>query len=466
MVLESDAQVGGLSKTLSHQGFLFDIGGHRFFTKVGVVEEMWRAVLGPELLTRPRLSRIYYRQRFFNYPLQPLNAVSGLGLWETIRCVASYVRARLFPTRPETNFETWVSNRFGKRLFNTFFRTYTEKVWGMKCDEISADWAAQRIQSLSLGRVAVNALLPARRTNGVPRSLIEQFLYPRCGPGQMWTRTAEIVRSHGSDVILDTRVQRIHHSGGRITGVEAGNNVYTAGHYISSMPVRDLVRSLHPAPPEDVRKAAERLPYRDYLAVCLICKKDNLFPDNWIYVHDPTVLVGRIQNYGNWSPAMVPRAGMSCLGLEYFCFEGDRLWSMTDAELVALGISELTTLNLLQPADIQEGVVLRVPKAYPVYDATYQESLTAIRDWVDRLSNLQLIGRNGMHRYNNQDHSMLTGMLAAQNVLGSHYDLWKVNADADYHETGDLVSEEEMRALNKTQPAVPERWRGGSDESS
>jgi len=458
VVLEADDQVGGLSKTLSHRGFLFDIGGHRFFTKVSIVEKMWHDVLGPELLTRPRLSRIYYRQHFFDYPLRPFNVVAGLGPVETIRCIASYTRARLFPKHPEADFETWVSNRFGTRLFDTFFRTYTEKVWGIKCCEISADWAAQRIQSLSLFKVVANAFLRGARLGGsAPKSLIEQFLYPRRGPGQMWARTAEIVQQYGSDVVLRAPVQRVQHSSGLVIGVQTDESFYTGEHYISSMPVRDLIRCLDPAPPQPVRQAAERLHYRDYLAVCLICSRKNLFPDNWIYVHDPGVHVGRIQNYGNWSSAMVPRPGASCLGLEYFCFEGDELWSMTDAELVALGTSEISRLGLLKPADVEEGVVLRVPKAYPVYDATYQESLEEIRAWLTGVRNLQLIGRNGMHRYNNQDHSMLTGMLAAKNVLGANYDLWKVNADAEYHESGAVVSEEELMTLDKSQPAVPER---------
>jgi protoporphyrinogen oxidase len=461
VVLEAEDDVGGLSKTLSHRGYLFDIGGHRFFTKVGVVEKMWRDVLGPDLLTRPRLSRIYYRHCFFDYPLRPLNALANLGPLETLRCAASYARARIFPRHPEADFESWVSNRFGTRLFDIFFRTYTEKVWGMKCHEISADWAVQRIQSLSLGKIAANALFQARGRGGVPKSLIEQFLYPRRGPGQMWSRTADVVRQHGSEVLLRKPVQRLHHNGRQITGVEAGDEVYTAEHYISSMPLRDLIRRLHPEPPHAISRAAERLRYRDYLAVCLICSRENLFPDNWIYVHDPSVFVGRIQNYGNWSPAMVPLPGTSCLGLEYFCFENDKLWSMSDAELVALGTSELSSLNLLRPSDVQEGIVLRVPKAYPVYDATYQDSLQEIRAWLDQFDNLQLIGRNGMHRYNNQDHSMLTGMLAARNVLGSRYDLWQVNADAEYHESGDVISEEELQGLNNTQPAVPERRQSG-----
>ncbi len=456
VTLEADSAVGGLSKTVSHKGFLFDIGGHRFFTKVSAVERMWRDVLGSELLVRPRLSRIYYRHHFFDYPLKPANVITGLGLDETVRCTASYLRAKLFPQNPELDFATWVSNRFGTRLFDIFFRTYTEKVWGMRCDEISADWAAQRIQSLSLGKVVGNALRRHTPLSGsTPKSLIEQFLYPRCGPGQMWSKTAAIVEQEGSNVLRRTPVERVLHSHAKITGALTAQGLQTGDHYISSMPIRDLIRSMHPPPPERVRQAAERLRYRDYLAVCLICRREGLFPDNWIYVHDPGVRVGRIQNYGNWSSAMVPRPGMSSLGLEYFCFEGDELWSKSDKELVALGTSELAKLNLLRPADVEEGTVLRVPKAYPIYDATYQESLRTIREWVSTIENLQLVGRNGMHRYNNQDHSMLTAMLAVRNILGGNYDLWEVNEDDEYHETGSTLRDEEIAAMNRDQPAVP-----------
>jgi protoporphyrinogen oxidase len=378
----------------------------------------------------------------------------------------SYARAGLFPEKPELDFESWVSNRFGARLFKIFFQTYTEKVWGMKCREISADWAAQRIQALSLGKVAANALLPGTvRAGSGAKSLIEQFLYPRRGPGQMWTQTAEIVEQHGSEINLCAPVEQVHHDSLKVTGVDAGGSRYSADHYISSMPVRDLIRCLEPAPPEHVREAAERLRYRDYLAVCLICEAENLFPDNWIYVHDPDVYVGRIQNYGNWSSAMVPRAGTSCLGLEYFCFEGDDLWSRSDSELVALGTSEVSKLGLLLPSQVEEGVVLRVRKAYPIYDDTYRESLLTIRGWLQALGNLQLIGRNGMHRYNNQDHSMLTGILAVRNILGAQFDLWEVNADAEYHEQGEVVSAEELEALNRTQPAVPARAESNPREN-
>jgi protoporphyrinogen oxidase len=273
----------------------------------------------------------------------------------------------------------------------------------------------------------------------------------------MWARTAEIVQQHDSRVVMSAPAHKVLHERGRVTGIQAGQSTYAGDHYISSMPVRDLVLSFDPPAPEPVRRAAKRLQYRDYLAVCLICRRENLFPDNWIYVHDPGVYVGRIQNYGNWSPAMVPEPGTSCLGLEYFCFEGDHLWSRTDEDLVRLGTDELAKLKLLNPSDVKEGVVLRVPKAYPVYDATYQEALHEIRAWLSSIENLQLIGRNGMHRYNNQDHSMLTGMLAAKNIDGHNYDLWEVNADAEYHESGNVITDEELQALNRSQPAVPAR---------
>ena len=458
ILLDADSQVGGLSKTLSYKGFLFDIGGHRFFTKVSLVEDMWWEVLGDDFLTCPRLSRIYYSQAFFNYPLKLPNVIAGLGLLETARCALSYFHSRIRPIFPELDFETWVSNRFGRRLFEIFFRTYTEKVWGMKCTEISADWAAQRIQSLSLGAILKNMLsLPGKKPGPVAKTLIETFHYPRLGPGLMWERTAQIIQSAGSQVLLETPVDQIFHENSRITSVSAGTRVFKASNYISSIPLRTLVERMSPAVPAHVLQASQQLRYRDYLAVCLICNGTKLFPDNWIYIHEPSVHVGRIQNYGNWSAAMVPDPSKSCLGLEYFCFEGDDLWNMPDSELLGLAAKEVSQLGLVKEADIEDGTVLRVSKAYPVYDATYQQAVAVIRDYIGSIQNLQVVGRNGMHRYNNQDHSMLTGILAARNVLGAKYDLWKVNADQEYHEAGEGLTDEDIRRFNSSQPLVPKK---------
>jgi protoporphyrinogen oxidase len=458
VVLEADSMVGGIARTVNYKGYRFDIGGHRFFTKVSLVEKMWREVLGADFITRPRLSRIYYKSKFFRYPLDPVNGLIGLGVIEASRCAASFLLAKLFPQKPEDNFEAWVSNRFGRRLFQIFFKSYTEKVWGMPCREIGAEWAAQRIRGLSLTSVVLNALKPKRNSRDKQRiikTLLHEFQYPRKGPGMMWEKTKEIVEARNSRVIFNAPVDRIRWEPGRVISVRAGGKEYEGAHFISSMPIRDLIRALDPAPPAYLDAAAADFKYRDFLTVALICKGADLFPDNWIYIHDPKVMVGRVQNFGNWSPEMVPYPGMSCLGLEYFCFEGDRLWTMPDEELQALGRREAAQLGLVSADAVLDAAVVRMPKAYPVYDGTYQRGLSAIREFLKTVPNLQLVGRNGMHRYNNQDHSMLTAILAARNTRGSNYDLWQVNADEEYSEQGGEITEDEIRALDASQPLVP-----------
>ncbi len=461
VILEADRVVGGLSRTAEYKGYLFDIGGHRFFTKVSLVEQMWQEVLRGDFISRPRLSRIFYRNQFFMYPLEPKNALFGLGPSEALRCGFSYLKARLAPVHPEDDLETWVSNRFGRRLFEIFFKTYTEKVWGMSCKKIRADWAAQRIKDLSLKSLVLNALKPRRKAvdkQNVIKTLIHEFQYPRRGPGMMWTRTREIVEARGCRVQFDAPVEKIYWEPGRVTAVRAGGKVYRGSHFVSSMPVRELLRSLDPAPPADVLQAADDFHYRDFLTVVLIVKRANLFPDNWIYIHAPEVKVGRVQNYGNWSPEMVPDASTSSLGLEYFCFEGDGLWTMDDRNLIELGKREVAQIGLARADEIVDGTVVRMKKAYPVYDETYQRGLDKVREWLATVPNLQLAGRNGMHRYNNQDHSMLTAMLAARNILAGRikYDLWRVNVDADYHEEGADPSAD-LAAIETSQPLVPRK---------
>jgi protoporphyrinogen oxidase len=458
-VLESDSVVGGIARTANYKGYLFDMGGHRFFTKVTLVGQMWKEVLGGDFITRPRASRIFYRRKFFQYPLEPMNALFGLGIFEAIRCGLSYTKAQIFKTRPEEDFETWVSNRFGKRLFQIFFKTYTEKVWGMPCKEIKAEWAAQRIKDLSLFTLVWNAIRPRTRQSRdkVIKTLIHEFQYPRKGPGMMWERTRDIIEKRGSRVVMDTPVQKIHWRPGAVEAVTAGGRRFAAQHFISSLPIRELILGLDPAPPPNVLRAADDFHYRDFLTVALIVRGKNLFPDNWIYVHDPNVSVGRIQNYNNWSPEMVPDPETTCLGLEYFCSEGDRVWSMDDRDLVDLGRRELSALGLVGSAQIVDGTVGRVKKAYPVYDEHYRRGLAAIQEFLQTVPNLQLVGRNGMHRYNNQDHSMLTAVLAARNIMGANYDLWKINVDVDYHESGSQITEGELRALESTQPLTPSR---------
>jgi protoporphyrinogen oxidase len=456
-VLEAGGTVGGLSRTVEYNGFRFDIGGHRFFTKVGIISDLWDEILGDDFLTRPRLSRIYYNQRFFNYPLKIGNVLSNLGPIESLRCLLSYFRARIAPVAPETCFEDWVVNRFGQRLYGMFFQSYTEKVWGISCREIQAEWAAQRIRGLSMISAVRNALLPGSgSSNGdVIKTLVERFRYPRHGPGMLWNRVAEMVQAHGSQVHLNAPVTRILWRPGRIVAMEDGERTYSGDHFLSSMPIRDFVGCLDPAPPKYLTEAARGLNYRDFLTVALILRRRDVFPDNWIYVHDPSVKVGRIQNYKNWSPEMCPSEDLTCLGLEYFCFEGDGLWSSRDDELIRMAGEELQRLGIADQSEIAGGTVVRVPKAYPVYDSTYRQSLETIRGFLDDIPNLQFIGRNGMHHYNNQDHSMLTGLLAARNILGADYDLWGVNVDDEYLEGGSLITEEELNQLRNTQPRVP-----------
>ena len=436
MVLEKGPMVGGLARTESYKGFHFDMGGHRFFTKVEEVKKMWHEVLGQEFLRRPRLSRIYYNEKFFHYPLKPFNALVGLGFFESICIVLSYLRWQLFPYKQEETFEQWVTNRFGRRLFRVFFKTYTEKVWGISCSELKAEWAAQRIKDLSLKTAIVSMFVKPRKTI---KTLIEEFEYPRLGPGMMWNTVREEVERRGGAVRLNADVVRIGRRGLRVEHVvvrsPGGEETIEGSDFISSMPVTELVQKLDPPAPLAVREASEKLTYRDFLTVCLIVNKPELFPDNWIYIHSPAVKVGRIQNFKNWSPAMVPDPRKTSLGLEYFCSEGDALWTMPDAELVALARQEVERIGLAKASDVEDGCVVRVPKSYPVYDSDYRTYLGVVRDFVDRLENLQPVGRNGLHRYNNQDHAMLTGMLAVRNAMvGQRNDLWSVNTEQEYHE--------------------------------
>jgi protoporphyrinogen oxidase len=438
-VLEADSVVGGISRTAEREGWRFDIGGHRFFTKVQVVEDLWHEILPDEdFLIRPRLSRIYYRGKLFDYPLKPVNALRGLGLVEAVRCVLSYAWARIRPPKDQTSFEGWTASRFGYRLYGIFFKTYTEKVWGVPATEIQADWAAQRIKNLSLFKAVMNAVLPKRNQKEIT-SLIEEFQYPKLGPGMMWERCRELVEAEGSKVVMEAAVTAVHHEPGRgavaVTADTAeGTTRYDATAVVSSMPISALVRAMEPPAPVEVQAAADGLAYRDFLTIALVVPEDAGFPDNWIYVHSPDVQLGRIQNFGSWSPYLV-KEGRTCLGLEYFVFEGDELWSMPDAELVELGKRELQALGLVDASRVEAGYVVRMPKAYPMYDDKYKGRVGVIREWLESaVPNVWPVGRNGMHKYNNQDHSMYTAMLAVDNILGASHDIWSVNVEAEYHE--------------------------------
>ncbi|MDK2411137.1 NAD(P)/FAD-dependent oxidoreductase [Aphanizomenon sp. PH219] len=435
IVLEKADRVGGISRTETYKGYRFDIGGHRFYTKVGEVQQLWLEILGNNFLKVPRLSRIYYNGKFFNYPLEVNNALSNLGFINSLLMLFSYLQAKIKPHPVEENFEQWVCNRFGKRLYETFFKTYTEKVWGISCTEIRADWAAQRIQGMSLKRVILDSLVKNHQT----KSLIKEFYYPELGPGMMWEKCQEIITNQGGIVHLNTEVNKIYHQHNQIQKITVQQENQTfdlqADEFISSMPISALILKLEPPAPTAVLQAARSLKYRDFLIAALIIDAVDLFPDNWIYIHSPEFKVGRIQNFKNWSPAMVPDSSKTCLGMEYFCSEGDELWSMSDSELIEFASREIVDLSLLSNINkIEDGTVIRQLKAYPVYDQEYRQHLQVIQDYLQGFDNLQTIGRNGMHRYNNQDHSMLTGLLAAKNILGENHNLWDVNTERSYYE--------------------------------
>jgi protoporphyrinogen oxidase len=458
-VFEADTKyVGGIARTVEYKGFRFDIGGHRFFSKSQEVEALWEDLLGNDLLTRPRSSRIMYDGKFYAYPLKAQEAFFNLGVIETARCVASYAWAQLFPRRPAKSFEDWVSNQFGTRLFQIFFKTYTEKVWGMSCKEISADWAAQRIKGLSLAKAVWSAIFPQKgnqNSSQTIKTLINSFRYPRLGPGMMWDAAADRTRAAGGKVHMGTRVQGIEKLADgkwriffkRESGVQEHEDF---DHVISSAPLRELIHCVKPAPKSDVLAAADSLRYRDFLTVALVVRPSNPFDDNWIYIHDPKVKVGRIQNFGSWSPEMIPDPKLACYGLEYFCFEGDGLWNSSDESLIELAKAELQQLGLVKPGDVLDGNVVRQPKAYPVYDDDYAKHVDIIRSELDQTyPNLHLVGRNGMHKYNNQDHSMMTALLVSRNILSGskQYDVWCVNQDAEYHEESRSVEDSTGRQV-------------------
>lgn len=447
-VLESDPDyVGGISRTVQYKGYRFDIGGHRFFSKSGEIEALWTEILGADLLERPRLSRIFYRGKFFSYPLKPMEAFRKLGPVESVRCVASYLAAKFGPKVELRSFEDWVSQKFGRRLYEIFFKTYTEKVWGMPCTEISADWAAQRIKGLSLSAALMNALssnlFEQKSGEESVKTLIRSFRYPRLGPGMMWERCAEKMQELGGRMEMGWRVERLEWlAAEELWHVKARNAAGEAKHWaapdvISTMPMQELGKCLWPILSARGEGAARSLRYRDFLTVALIVEETQTLEDNWIYIHDPGVRAGRIQNFKSWSPELVPEKGRACLGLEYFCFEGDGLWNSSDEDLVRLATDEVHKIGLAHRSTVKDACVVRQAKAYPVYDEHYQRHVESVRvDLEQRCPRLHLAGRNGMHKYNNQDHSMMTALLVARNIVAGHklYDVWDVNEDASYHE--------------------------------
>ena len=461
-IIEKDeTYVGGISRTVEHEGYRFDIGGHRFFSKSQQVVDLWNEILPDDFIQRPRMSRIYYEGKFYSYPLRAFEALWNLGIVRSTWCMISFAKAQVFPNKAVKSFEDWTVNQFGHKLYSIFFKTYTEKVWGMPCDEMSADWAAQRIKGLSLWSAVIDGLKRSLGLNKAPndgmqtKTLLESFRYPRLGPGMMWDAARDKVLASGKgEVLMGHALKQLAsdgHGGWRLTAShDGGETVIKARHAISSAPMRELATRLHPLPQSSL--AAAQLRYRDFLTVALKIRSDDLFPDNWIYIHDSKVKVGRIQNFRSWSPEMVPDAGVACVGLEYFCFEGDGLWSMSDDGLIELATREMAILGLVSAEQVIGGTVVRQEKAYPVYDEDYASHVAAMREELEgKYDSLHLVGRNGMHRYNNQDHAMMTAMLSVENIkAGSRvYDIWCVNEDAEYHEAGDEGAEKVISAPAK-----------------
>ena len=460
MVLESDSVVGGISRTVQRDGWRFDIGGHRFFTKVQRVEDFWHEILADdEFLLRPRESHIYYRGKFFDYPIQVMNVLRTIGPVEALRCAGSFMWIKVRPLKEVRTLEDYVVSNYGWRLYHHFFETYSTKVWGCPPSEIGADWGAQRIKGMSLWSAVwepFRARFAGRRADKSKQvtSLIEQFQYPKYGPGMMWERCRDLVEANGTKVIMNTPVVKIRHGDGRATAVVAETDgaptEYPVDHVISSMPFPLLLRAMDPPVPPEVQAAADDLHFRDFLSVALVVPADKVaWTDNWIYIHAPEVKTMRVQNFGSWSPYMVSE-GHNVLGLEYTVVEGDDWWTASDDELIEKGKAELESMGLMDAADVEAGYVVRMPKAYPVYDETYAENVEVLRKWLEaNTPNVHPIGRNGMHRYNNQDHSMYTAMLTVENIAeGTDHDIWSVNVEEEYHET--------------SAGGAPESGRGGS----
>jgi protoporphyrinogen oxidase len=465
-VLEADSIVGGISRTVERDGWRFDIGGHRFFTKVREVEDLWHEILPDEdFMMRPRMSRIYYKGKYYDYPLKASNALRNLGFWEAFLCVMSYVWVRIKPPKHQDTLEGWIAARFGWRLYRHFFKTYNEKLWGVPVTKLPADFAAQRIKNLSLFNAVMNALLPKRNQKEIT-SLIEEFQYPKYGPGMMWERCRDLIEARGCKVLMNTKVVGIRHENGKAVAViaestDGARTEYPCDHVISSMPISQLLLAMDPPAADSAVKAAADLRYRDFLTVALVVPEKYSFPDNWIYVHSTDVQVGRIQNFGSWSPYLV-KEGRTCLGLEYFVFEGDETWTKPDEELVEQAKKELGILGLVDPDKVEAGYVVRQPKAYPFYDQHYKDNVARIVEWLeDCAPNVHPVGRNGMHRYNNQDHSMYTAMLTAENIaLGTNHDVWTVNVEEEYHEEARNDRPAGSHGTGRDAPVIPREAYG------
>ncbi|AFY69642.1 UDP-galactopyranose mutase [Thalassoporum mexicanum PCC 7367] len=446
-IIERDRRVGGLAKSINYQGFILDYGPHRFFTKLKPVLELWHEVLGSEQVTIDRLTRIYYREKYFRYPIRSREVMISLGMAETLRILWSYLQTKLFPNDNPQNFAEWVTAKFGQRLFEIFFEGYTEKLWGIKCSEISTEWASQRIRGLSLSGAIRKALLGS---GGGAKNMIDQFQFPRLGSGQLYDRIEANLRDHDQTVMLGAEVVKLHHNGVKVTYIvtrdrESGiETEYECDRIISSIPITILLQQMEPPPPPRVIEAARSLIFRNTILVYLFIDQLDLFPDNWLYINDPAVLVGRVTNFANWSPEMLPtNANQTPICCEYWCNFNDPIWQESEASLIDRATQELRQIKLIQNDQLNnqlnnqvtDGFVMRLPRTYPVYTGNYKEALATIQNYLDRFANLQLIGRYGAFKYNNQDHSLLMGILAAENVINPNkHNLWSVNSDSEYQE--------------------------------
>lgn len=432
-LIEKNESVGGLCRTVESDGFLFDIGGHRFLSADSEVNALWKDVLGDDLLTCERRSRIFYRNRFFAYPLRLAGAMWNLGLAEAMLCAGSYVFARLARRSPPRHFEDWMIRRFGRRLYRNFFQSYTEKVWGISCRDLSSDWADQRIQKLSLGKALLHAFFRGNVKGA--KTLSESFHYPRRGPGQFYDRLKDRAIHAGADIHLRTSFESMKVGERAVESVTVRDDQgwpvrYQPGHVFSSLPLTMLIQSITPAPPAPVLTAARSLEFRSFISVNLIFREEKIFDDQWIYIHSPGLKVGRIQNYGNWSPDMVPQKGFSSLGMEYFVGENDPIWRLREDKMVRYALNELMEIGLVGDLNFIRGFTVKVPYAYPVYGRGYVEAVATIKEYLSRFSNLHLMGRAGLFRYNNSDHALLTGLAAARRVLGkASEDPWIIDPD-------------------------------------
>lgn len=432
VVIDRNAQAGGMCRTLKFDDFLFDIGGHRFLSRSEEVNQLWRKILGDDLLKVPRISHIYFRKHFFSYPLEVRSTVRNLGFFESARCVLSFIKAKLFGREDLSHFQGWMIKRFGRRLFELFFKTYTEKVWGIPCDQISSDWAAQRIQGLSLGSALKKAFFPG--SSGHAKSLTQEFWYPRLGPGMFYDEMRKKTEENGGEFRMNEEVKAIFWEKDKINAVEikgkqSGAVRVSADHFFSSLPLPLFIEKMQPLPDLEIIQAARGLKFRSLIVVYLIIAEAKLFSDHWIYVHAPEVTVGRIQNYKNWSAEMCPDPAMTSLGMEYFVSEGDGLWCLTDQEMIAFALDELCRIGIVKPEKFVKGYCVRVPNAYPIYSPGYQDNLNKLKRFVDGFSNLDCLGRSGLFRYNNSDHALLTGLYGARKLLGEKHSLWDINVD-------------------------------------